>query len=180
MFDYELKRSRRKSVSIQITNDCKVLVRVPLLLPIQTIDRFVYEHTEWIEKHLKIQEERLKNTPPELSKEEIKELKENAKAYIVPKVKLYAEIMGLEYGDIKITSAKTRYGSCNTRTHNLCFSYRLIQKPLYAVDYVIIHELAHIVHPDHSNAFYSYIEKFMPDYKERIKTLKKSEREFIK
>ncbi|MBQ8782962.1 MAG: M48 family metallopeptidase [Clostridia bacterium] len=179
MIDYELKRSKRKTISIEIAKKCKVLVKAPYLLPKRTIDKFVTEHTDWIEKHIEIQKERNNNAPPELTEKETKELKKKAREYIVPKVNEFAEIMGLEYGDIKITSAKTRYGSCNTRTHNLCFSFRLIQKPLPLVDYVIVHELAHIVHPNHSKAFYNYIEQFMPDYKDRIKQLKKTERESL-
>lgn len=176
MYDYELKRSNRKTISIRITKDCRVVVGAPFFVTQNKIDSFVNEHTSWIEKNLKIQQERAKNSPSELTKDEIVKLKNDAKNYIVPKVEEYASIMGLEYGDIKITSAKTRFGSCNTVTHNLCFSYHLITKPAEAVDYVIVHELAHIVYPDHSKNFYNYIEKFMPDYKNRIKILKSNER----
>ncbi len=177
MFDYELKRSNRKSVAIRITEDCKIIVRAPLLLPKSKIDEFVFKHILWIEKHLKIRQDRQANKPAELTDDEIKALKQKARDYIEPKVSEYADIMGLEYGKVKITSAKTRYGSCNTGSHNLCFSFRLMLKPLNLVDYVIVHELAHIVHPDHSKAFYDYIEKYMPDYKQRIKQLKATERE---
>lgn len=177
MFDYELKRSKRKTVSLQITKDCRVVVKAPLLLTKRRIDKFVSEHENWIKTHLQEQKKRLENAPPEPTEEEIKALKAKAKEYIFPKVKEYAQIMGLEYGELKITSAKTRHGSCNTKTHNLCFSYKLIQKPEKAVDYVIVHELAHIVHPNHSKDFYGYIERYMPDYKERIKLLKLSEKE---
>ena len=179
MFDYELKRSKRKTLSLQVTKDCRVVVKAPLLFSKRSIDKFVSEHSEWIRTHLEAQKKRIENAPPEPTKEEIKALKARAKEYIFPKAREYAQIMGLEYGDIKITSAKTRYGSCNTGTHNLCFSYKLIQKPAPLVDYVIVHELAHIVHPNHSKEFYGYIERYMPDYKERIKLLKLSEKEIF-
>ncbi len=171
MYKYELKRSKRKTLSLQITKDCTVLVRAPKSYPKKLIDQFVENHTDWITIHLEKQKNVLQNTHV-LSDDEINNLKRQAKEYIPNKVKEFAEIMGLEYGQIKITSAKTRYGSCNTKTYNLCFSYRLMLKPKEAVDYVIVHELAHIVHPNHSKDFYSYIEKYMPDYKNREKTLK--------
>lgn len=79
--------------------------------------------------------------------------------------------MGTDYTGIKITSAKTRYGSCSAK-NSLCFSLYLMQKPLYAVDYVIVHELAHTVHHNHGKDFYKLIEKYMPDYKDRISVLK--------
>ncbi len=177
--NYELKRSNRKSVSIQITKDCSVLVKAPLLLSKKTIDDFVEKHNDWILQHIEIQKELNKNAKPEPTQQEIKLLKQQAKEYIFPKVEEYAKIMGLEYGTLKITSAKTRYGSCGVQSHNLCFSYKLIDKPKEAVDYVIVHELAHIVHPDHSREFYNYIEKYMPDYKQRVKLLKSTERNGI-
>lgn len=177
MFDYELKRSRRKSISLQITKDCRIVVKAPIFMARKRIDDFILQHEEWIKSHLEVQKKRLEHAPPEPTNEEIKALKSKAKEYIFPKVKEYAHIMGLEYGELKITSAKTRYGSCNTKTHNLCFSYKLIQKPAELVDYVIVHELAHIVHPNHSKDFYGLIEQYMPDYKERIKALRLSEKE---
>ncbi len=172
MIDYELKRSNKKNISVQVTPNGKVLVKAPPFASKWFINSFVKKNSDWINEQLKMLRDQMAKAQPELTEEEINNLKNQAREYIIPKVREYAEIMGLEYGNIKITSAKKRFGSCHTGTHNLCFSYFLIQKPKYAVDYVIVHELAHIVHPNHSKSFYDYIEKFMPDYKERIKLLK--------
>lgn len=79
--------------------------------------------------------------------------------------------MDLYPKSIKITSAKTRFGSCSG-DNRLCFSYLLMLYPKEAVDYVIVHELAHIKEHNHSKRFYKLIEKYMPDYKEKIKLLK--------
>ena len=72
---------------------------------------------------------------------------------------------------MKITSARKRFGSCSGK-NSLCFSYWLMLYPQEAVDYVIVHELAHIVHKNHSAAFYRLIGQYLPDYRERIKMLK--------
>ncbi|MEG1614194.1 MAG: M48 family metallopeptidase, partial [Oscillospiraceae bacterium] len=72
---------------------------------------------------------------------------------------------------VKITSAEKRFGSCSGK-NSLCFSYRLMQYPQDAIDYVIVHELAHIKHKNHSKNFYELIEQYMPDYKERNAILK--------
>lgn len=72
---------------------------------------------------------------------------------------------------LKITSAKTRFGSCSGKD-SICFSYLLMRYPDEAIDYVVVHELAHIKHKNHSKAFYTLIEKYLPDYKEREKLLK--------
>ena len=83
----------------------------------------------------------------------------------------YAAIMGVTPTGITVTGAKTRFGSCSYQ-NRLCFSWRLMAYPDEAIDYVVVHELAHIRHKNHSPAFYSFIEQVLPDYKSRIKMLK--------
>ena len=79
--------------------------------------------------------------------------------------------MNLKYGRITITSAKTRFGSCSSKG-NISFSYRLMLYPRELVDYVIVHELAHLSEMNHSDRFYKIIESVLPDYRERVKRLK--------
>ena len=102
----------------------------------------------------------------------ISELRKTAKKTLPLKVAYYAKIMGLKYGRITITGAKTRFGSCSSKG-NIAFSYRLMMYPDEAIDYVVVHELAHLKEMNHSPAFYRIIAKVLPDYKERIKLLKK-------
>ena len=73
---------------------------------------------------------------------------------------------------LTIRDSKTRWGSCNTKKAYINLSLHLVKKPLDAIEYVILHELSHLTHPNHSKEFYEYIEKFMSDYKKREKMLK--------
>ena len=98
-------------------------------------------------------------------------LKLKAKEIIPQKVEHFAKIMNLKPTSVKITSAQKRFGSCSGK-NSLCFSYILMQYPEKAIDYVVVHELAHIVHKNHSKDFYKLIATYLPDYKERIKLLK--------
>ena len=79
--------------------------------------------------------------------------------------------MGVKASYIKITSAKTRFGSCNPQ-NGICFSWRLMLYDRRAVEYVVVHELAHIKQKNHSAAFYAEINKVMPDYKRRRELLR--------
>ena len=79
--------------------------------------------------------------------------------------------MGVRYTGLKITAAKTRFGSCNSK-NSICFSLYLMSYPENAIDYVIVHELAHIKEKNHSSAFYKVVESVLPDYKDRRKLLK--------
>ena len=86
------------------------------------------------------------------------------------RIAYYAPRMGVSPGPLSVSSAKTLWGSCGpTGTINLC--YRLmLGKPEY-LDYVVVHELAHLVHRDHSKAFWAVVERTTPDYKARRKAL---------
>ena len=79
--------------------------------------------------------------------------------------------MGVCPTGITVTGAQKRFGSCSAKDR-LCFSYHLMRYPEPAIDYVVVHELAHIFHKNHSKSFYAYVEKYMPDYKECEKLLK--------
>lgn len=74
--------------------------------------------------------------------------------------------------EIKIRDMKTRWGSCNIHTKNITYNLKLYSKPIEAVEYVVMHELAHILYPHHQPSFWSFVEKYIPDYKERKKLLK--------
>ena len=167
LFDYTLIRSKRKSVAIQVDADCNIIVRAPLRLSQKEIDKILFEKKPWLEKTIISQREKKKYIK-EYSDDDIKLLRKNAKEIIPQKVEYYAKIMQVEPASVKINSAKKRYGSCSG-TNNLNFSLYLMDKDERFIDYVVVHELAHIKHHNHSNDFYKFIEQFMPDYKERMK-----------
>lgn len=170
MYDFILKRSQRKTLALEIKKSGEIIVRAPLKLSEKKINSFVASHEEWIEKNMKKVQERKENHP-EPDEKEIEELRQKAKEYLPERTAYFAKIMGVEYTSLKITSAKTRYGSCSGR-NGICYSLYLMQKPKEAIDYVIVHELAHTVHHNHSAQFYALIEKYIPDYKERNRLLK--------
>lgn len=167
LFDYTLVRSKRKSVAIQVDENCNITVRAPLRLSQKEIERILLEKKEWLEKTIVSQREKKKNIK-EYSDEYVKLLRKKAKEIIPLKVEYYAKIMQVQPVSVKINSAKKRYGSCSG-TNNLNFSLYLMDKDERFIDYVVVHELAHIKHHNHSKEFYKFIEKFMPDYKERMK-----------
>ena len=101
-----------------------------------------------------------------LSPEEEQALRRLAAEVIPQRVAVWGRQMGLTPTGVKITSAKKRFGSCSGR-NSLCFSWRLMQYPAEAVDYVVVHELAHIRHHNHGAAFWALVEHTLPDYRAR-------------
>ncbi|HZK38793.1 MAG TPA: SprT family zinc-dependent metalloprotease [Clostridia bacterium] len=88
------------------------------------------------------------------------------------KTEEYAQKMDLAPRAVKINSAKTRWGSCSSK-NSINYSWRLIMAPEPCVDYVVVHELAHIVHHNHSGKFWALVEQHCPDYKQQNKALQK-------
>lgn len=168
----EIVRSKkRRTLTLEISKKGVLTVRAPQKLADSVILRFIDEKRDWIEKNLELQRQRAE-AHPEPTPEEVKLLKQKAKDYLPKVVEYYGNLMGLRPTSVKITSAKTRFGSCSGK-NGICFSYRLTMYEKEAIDYVVVHELAHIKHHDHSQQFWSLVEKYMPDYKARRQLLKK-------
>ena len=168
--DYTLIRSSRRTMALEITRDGRLLVRAPQCAPQAVIDRFVASHADWIAAHLEKQRQRAQSHPP-LTEDEIAALRQKARDILPGRVAHYTGRMGVTPTGVKITGAKTRFGSCSAK-NSLCFSLYLMAYPDAAVDYVVVHELAHIRHKNHSPAFYAEVARVMPDYRERRKLLK--------
>ena len=164
---YVLIRSARRTVSIEVTAACEILVRAPQNLPHAVIREFLFQHERWIMEKL-ARQRRMAEQFPEPDEQEIEILKARAKAYLPERVAWYATKMGVSPAWIKITSARKRFGSCGPE-NGLCFAWRLMRYPDAAIDSVVVHELAHIVYKNHSKDFYRLIEQVLPDYQERIK-----------
>ncbi len=200
---YEVRRTNRKTIAIQITEEGKLIVKAPLDASDEVIRRVVLKNRKWIESKLKEvlsrpragkkefvngesflylgrpyklhivenQEEPLRfENGFYLSKKFLhcaREVfiawyKEAALEKISQRVEFYAKMAGLKYGRIRITDAQRRWGSCSG--NNLNFSWRLIMAPLSAIDYVVVHELAHIEEKNHSKRFWRKVQSLMPDY----------------
>ncbi len=86
------------------------------------------------------------------------------------RVEEYAPRVGVQPSGVKITSPKTRWGSCSGNDR-LCFNWKLVFAPLAAVDYVVVHELCHIRHHNHAPRFWAAVAEVLPDYKKREKIL---------
>ena len=81
------------------------------------------------------------------------------------------EKIGFLPKEIKIRSMKSRWGSCNTTRKIITYNLHLIEKPITAIEYVVLHELSHLPYPHHQKEFWNFVEKYMPDWKLRKKIL---------
>ena len=169
--EYDVIRSDRKTLSLEVTKDGRILVRAPRRLPQHRIDRFVAEHRQWLKDAVARQHAR-QAAHPEPDEAEVQRLKALAKELLQKKVAAFGQQMGLSPAGITITGARTRFGSCSPK-NRLCFSWRLMQYPEEAIDYVVVHELAHLVHRNHGSEFHALVASILPDHKQRRDLLKK-------
>lgn len=167
---YEVIRSDRRTVALEVTREGRVLVRAPRRMTQKDIDSFVAKHQDWLNTHL-AKQKTWQAAHPEPTKQEQQAMLERAKAILPERVDHYAKRMGLQPSGITITGARTRFGSCSPK-NRLCFSWRLMAYPEEAIDYVVVHELAHIVHRNHGPEFHALVERILPDHRKRRDLLK--------
>lgn len=101
--------------------------------------------------------------------------RQQARAIIGQRLAVYSAQTGLRYQDVRIKNLRTRWGSCST-LGNLNFNLRLVLAPLEIVDYVVVHELAHLKHKNHSREYWQAVASIMPDFKKRRAWLKENGR----
>ena len=163
--DYRVIRSRRKTISLQITPTGEVIVRCPLRMREGDIRTFVESKEAWLRSHMP------KDIQPKLTEAEIRALAGRAVTVIPERVRFFAPQMGVTCGRITIRSQKTRWGSCSTKG-NLNFNCLLMMAPPEVLDYVVVHELCHRKEMNHSARFWAEVERVCPEYKTPKKWLK--------
>ncbi|MDR1542429.1 MAG: M48 family metallopeptidase [Clostridiales bacterium] len=170
MTEYTLTRSRRKTLAIHIKTDGAVEVRAPLRLAKSEIERFVKLKSQWIEsKQTQIslrQPAELRELPP--SKYAPGEFERAASEII----KIWEQRLDVTASFVGFRAMSSRWGSCTSKTRRIRINTALAHCPKECLEYVIVHELAHLRENNHSPNFWKIVAKALPDYKLRQTKLK--------
>ena len=161
---YTVKYSDRKSIGLTV-KDGQLIVRAPRRATRVDIEKVIAAHTDWIQKTM-AKQAALKEADkdiPRLTDRELRALGDRALKVIPERVKHFAPLVGVTYGRITIRNQKTKWGSCSGKG-NLNFNCLLMLAPPEVLDSVVVHELCHLKHMDHSPAFYAEVRRVMPDY----------------
>lgn len=208
--EYQLIRSRRKTIAVCIARDGSVVVRAPLRAAQSVIDHFVWEKRSWIEeksgemaardaarkqfqvlpgstlpllgqnypivsgnqaafdgRQFFIPDEEFETVKPKLV-----QLYKNLAGQVIPRrVEYFSTRTGWVPAGVRIGSASTAWGSCSGK-NRLNFTWKLVMARPEEIDYVVVHELAHLVEHNHSARFWRLVESVLPDYRERRSKLK--------
>ncbi len=202
----EIIRTHRRTLSLEIQKDGRLIVRSPHQIPRNQIISFVQSKENWIKKKQELVKAQYKDIPErnyvtgeqflflgenyalELVKSQEKPLilkdkfylaekfqgngkhifedwyKKQARQEIIYLVKLNSRKDRFSYTKVRITSAKTRWGSCGSKG-TLNFSWRLVMAPRDVISYVVIHELVHLKIKNHSRTYWEEVKRLMPGYK---------------
>lgn len=174
--EYTIVYSKRKSIAICVKHNGEVVVKAPKFANKKFIDEFVNSKVGWIYKSRE-KMKKILQTKIVIDLQKEYELKQKALVIIEEKVKYYSNIMGVVPNKVVIGNAKSYWGYCDAK-HNINFSWYLMLASERSVEYVVVHELAHIKHPNHSKMFWSEVEKFIPDYKILKKELNNLSKKF--
>lgn len=85
--------------------------------------------------------------------------------WLTRRVEKYRPLINCRINQVKVSWAKKRWGSYSSKTKNINFNWRIVMAPLDVIDYLVVHELVHGEHPNHSRSFWGRVEKILPDYK---------------
>jgi predicted metal-dependent hydrolase len=217
MTEYNLIRTKRKTLALYVRADAAVEVRAPLNMAKRDIEKFVASKEGWIARQVALQREQNAcradfaldygsplayrgrdypieakagnrcgfdgsrfYLPPDLPPERIKPAMEQvyrmlARRDLTAKVLDFAKPMGMTPTAVKINGAASRWGSCSMKK-SLNFSWRLMMAEDAVIDYVVVHELAHIAEMNHSPRFWAIVERVLPDYRQRKAKLQELQR----
>ena len=195
MFQYTLKRKKIKNIILKIDHMGEILVSAPLKTAKIDIENFLLLNKEWIEDRKKnlslkyLSFSPLKNdfyyllgSPYNLPPETPIDLHEKIKFFsnfykrkslelLPPLIEKYLNLTGLNAEHITFRTMKTRWGSCNSNKKYLNFNSILVASSTESIEYVVLHEIAHLKFPNHKKEFWDFISEYMPDWATRKKNL---------
>ena len=172
----KLIRSCRRTLAIEVNKQAKLVVRAPLRISDREVNMFLWRSREWIERtraeaQSKLEQAALCRASDPRDQEWYRQ---RASELIPERVQYFAEQLGLEYQRVRISNAKRIWGSCSPK-NSLSFSWRLAMAPIKVVDYIVVHELTHIVHKNHGKLFWRRVAKTIPNHKELRQWLRDNE-----
>ena len=170
--EYHIVRSRRRTVGLTLKAPFQVEVRASGGIPCQRLRDLVAEKADWIvRKSRQLQALDARTSDLTIPEKKYEAYRGMAEQHIPRRVAVYAGKMGVTYSRIRIKDQKTLWGSCSSRK-NLNFNWRLVMAPGEVLDYVVVHELCHLKHMNHSAEFWDCVEEILPEYREHRRWLK--------
>lgn len=165
-FEVWILRKRIKNINLRVKPpDGRIEVSAPLRVDTSFVRAFVREKRDWIRK----QQERIAASPQgraaAASPDEVAQWREVIQAFVPPLIAKWEPIMGVKAGKIAYRNMTSRWGSCQPSTGRICINVRLALYPPECLEYVVVHELCHLLERGHGPRFHALMDAFLPDWK---------------
>lgn len=169
--EYILTRKRVKNLNLRVRPDGAVAVSAPGRVPLREVDAFVAARAPWVRKtqaalFARAEAEAAEPVP---DKAECFALFQSVSDEVFP---LFQTVLQGRKPVLKVRDMRTRWGTCHVQKQQITLACRLAAKPRPAVEYVVVHEYCHFVHPNHQPQFWALVSSILPDYKARRALLK--------
>lgn len=167
-YNIEVTRKNIKNMYLRVkSTDGTVQISAPYGVSRAEIERFVNSRADWIEdavKRLREREKEKENAPVIVPFME-RQMRQELKRQIQKLIEKWEPVMGVKSAGFTIKKMKTRWGSCNVQSHHLNFNLMLARVPAECVEYVVVHELTHLLEPSHNDRFWALMEYYLPGSK---------------
>lgn len=172
-FEVRVIRKRVKSLRIRVMPpDGHIQASVPVGMSFSQVERFIRSKRLWILQ----QQEALRDSPQTTAAlatpEEVREWRAVVSAFVPQLVARWEPIMGVRVKSLAYRNMKSRWGSCQPSTGRVCINVRLALYPPECLEYVVVHELCHLLEPGHGPRFHALMDEFLPDWRTAREKLK--------
>lgn len=165
------KNPRARRITLRVSPGKGVSVTLPWLAPYRMGIRFFESRKDWVLEMQEKQRRRL-NDEPQPSAEDIEAMRAEAKRNLPVRLAELAEEYSFTYNKVRIKHNSSNWGSCS-RKGNINLNLNIVRLPDELRDYVLLHELCHLKHPDHGQSFHTLLESLCPDHRRKEKELRK-------
>lgn len=168
----QLTRKRIKNINMRVNSSGEVRISAPYHVPLYVIEEFVASRLTWIEQAKE------KVSTPKDDRFQMTSAKEQAKwkatvqAFVPPLIEKWEKVLGVQAGTLAYRNMKSRWGSCQPSTGRICINTRLACYPPECLEYVVVHELCHLLEKGHGPAFYALLDSALPEWRSARARLK--------
>lgn len=173
--DFEVRIIRRKnmrSIRLRVDGDASVVVSASPYEPKRNIVKVVEDSLDWIVKHQDTAMHSRVYQAEHASEEEKREWRQLVEMSTRVLLEIWEPIIGVRVKKLVFRNMKSRWGSCQPATGRVCINIRLALYPPRCLEYVVVHELVHMLEPSHNARFHALMTQFLPDWKEARDMLK--------
>lgn len=161
-------KKKVKNINMRVkSSDGRIEVSAPHWVSKAVVESFVRERMDWIRRRQRSLEDSPRNEMGQMSAEERKVAKEELGGYAQELIAHWESVMGVQSQSLVFRDMSSRWGSCNPKTGRICLNLQLIKFPPECLEYVIVHELAHLRERGHGPRFKALMDHVLPDWRER-------------